>query len=63
MESSSIEIPCSKVAELASEYVEGALSAPLARAVADHARACATCESDLRALREVWTELDALPEV
>jgi hypothetical protein len=43
MQSAPIEISCAKVSELASEYVEETLPASLARAVADHARTCATC--------------------
>lgn len=54
---------CAQVGELASEYVEGCLPGALGRAVQSHADGCVACRRDLSALRELWAELDALPDV
>jgi hypothetical protein len=56
-------VNCSKWRDLASEYIEEALSEPMMTAVREHLESCATCRDDEAVLRSVLTELNTLPEV
>lgn len=54
---------CEKWRDLASEYIEGTLAEPMATAMGDHVRSCASCQADESALRAILREINTLPEV
>lgn len=58
-----MKLNCEKWRDLASEYIEGTLAEPMARAMREHTASCETCRSDESALRSLMGELSALPEV
>lgn len=58
-----MNVNCEKWRDLASEYIEGTLTEPMASAMGEHVRSCASCQADEVALRAILREINTLPEV
>ena len=54
---------CSQIEEYAADYLAGHLEHTLKLELESHLGECAACRETLRASREIWTQLGALPQV
>ena len=57
------QVDCNKWRDLASEYIEGTLPAPMREVMANHAKNCDSCKEDEKILRGLSHALSLMPEV